>query len=74
MKLTVRVKPNSKKQDIRIEEGIYIISLNSPPLDGKANEELIEALADYFNVSKSKIKIISGHKGKIKIVDIKMEG
>ncbi|MBC7320171.1 DUF167 domain-containing protein [bacterium] len=74
MKITVRVKPNSAKQNIRVEDNIYIVSLNSPPLEGKANEELVEVLADYFNTSKSKIKIISGHKSKTKIVDIKMEG
>lgn len=74
MKITVKVKPNSKKQEIKVEDEIYTAYLNSPPIEGKANEELIEALADYFNVSRSKIKIISGHKSKIKIVDIKMEG
>lgn len=34
--------------------------LKAPPLKGKANEELIEALSDLFNVSSSEIEIISG--------------
>ncbi|MCX7796129.1 MAG: DUF167 domain-containing protein [bacterium] len=74
MRITVRVKPNSVKQNIKVGNNEYRVSLNSPPLEGKANEELIEILADYFNTSKSKVKIISGHKSKIKVVEIKMEG
>lgn len=73
MKITVRVKPNSVKQDIKVENNVYIVSLNSPPLEGRANEELIEVLADYFNTSKSKIKVVSGHKSRMKIVEIEME-
>jgi|YelNatPaOPRAMG01_1025707.scaffolds.fasta_scaffold02323_19 uncharacterized protein (TIGR00251 family) len=74
MRITVRVKPNSGKQEVKVENDVYTVTLNSPPLEGKANRELIEVLADYFNVPKSRIDIVSGHKGRVKIVDIKVEG
>jgi len=74
MKITVKVKPNSAKQSIKLEDDVYTVSINSPPVEGKANEELTEVLADYFNIPRSRIRIISGHKSRIKIVDIKMEG
>jgi uncharacterized protein len=44
--------------------------LTAPPVDGKANEMLINMLAEYFNVSKSSIEIVGGKSAKIKIVDI----
>jgi len=74
MRITVRVKPSSKKQGVKVEDDVYTVTLNSPPLEGKANRELIEVLADYFNVPESRIDIVSGHKGRVKIVDIKVEG
>jgi len=73
MRITVKVKPNSERQSIKVENDIYTINLNSPPIEGKANKELIEVLSDYFNVPKSKIEIVSGHKGRVKIIDINLE-
>lgn len=73
MKITVRVKPNSPKQDVKLENNIYTISLISPPIDGKANKELVEVLSEYFNIPKSRVSIVSGHKSKIKIVNIEGE-
>ncbi|MGC8972493.1 MAG: DUF167 domain-containing protein [bacterium] len=74
MRITVKVKPNSERQGVKIENNIYTVNLNSPPIEGKANKELIEVLSDYFDIPKSKIEIVSGHKGRVKIIDIKVEG
>ena len=61
MKKSVKVKPNSKKQTIIEEEdGSLTVHLKSPPVDGKANKELIELLAKKFNVPKSSITIQMG--------------
>ncbi|NJO41063.1 MAG: YggU family protein [Cyanobacteria bacterium CRU_2_1] len=69
--LRVKVKPNSKKQAIQTaEDGSLIISLKSPPVDGKANEELIKLLANKFDVAKSKIQIKSGFSSRQKLVEI----
>jgi uncharacterized protein len=71
MKKQVKVKPNSKQQSIQEEaDGSLIVHLKSPPVDGKANEELIKLLAKKFNVSKSKITIKSGLSSRIKLVEI----
>lgn len=61
MQKRVQVKPNSKQQKI-IEEldGSLIVHLKSPPVDGKANQELIKILAKKFNVPKSYVSIKSG--------------
>ncbi|PSB04512.1 DUF167 domain-containing protein [Merismopedia glauca] len=67
----VKVKPNSKNQSITEEnDGSLIVRLKSPPVDGKANQELIKLLADKFQVSKSQIAIKAGMKGRNKLVEI----
>lgn len=71
MKKQVKVKPNSKRQSIEEQpDGSLKVHLKSPPVDGKANEELIALLAERFNVSKSKISIKSGLSSKTKLVEI----
>lgn len=69
--LSVKVKPNAKQQHIQTaEDGSLVVHLKSPPVDGKANAELIELLAKEFNVSKSRIQIKSGLSSKLKRIEI----
>ncbi|MBD2691602.1 DUF167 domain-containing protein [Anabaena catenula] len=71
MQKTVKVKPNSKQQKIvEQEDGSLIVNLKSPPVDGKANEELIKLLAEKFDVPKSYIRIKSGLSSRQKLVEI----
>ena len=46
------------------------ISLKSKPERGKANRELIQKLADYFEIDKNRIQIISGMISNKKLVNI----
>ncbi|MGB9683002.1 MAG: DUF167 domain-containing protein [bacterium] len=71
MRITVKVKPNSSREGIEIEDGIYIATLKAPPVEGRANEALIELLSEYFKKARSKIDIVSGHKSRIKIIELK---
>ena len=69
--ISVKVKPNSKQQRVTHEEnGSLTVHLKSPPVDGKANAELIQVLAKLFDASKSSIRIKSGASSKSKRVEI----
>ncbi|MGI2904274.1 DUF167 domain-containing protein [Tolypothrix sp. VBCCA 56010] len=71
----VKVKPNSKQQKIEEQpDGSLTVHLKSPPVDGKANEELIKLLSDKFDVPKSYITIKSGLSSRQKLVEIDKEG
>ncbi|MGD0591389.1 MAG: DUF167 domain-containing protein [Bacteroidota bacterium] len=71
MKLTVKVKPNARKNEVkRAEDGTFTIFVTDPPREGKANEKLIELLAEYLEKPKRCISIVAGFKSKIKIVEI----
>ncbi|BAZ42867.1 hypothetical protein NIES4101_88370 [Calothrix sp. NIES-4101] len=71
MQIRVKVKPNSKIPRIIEEDNKNLtIYLKSPPVDGKANQELIQVLAEKFNVPKSSITIKSGLSSRQKLVEI----
>jgi len=71
----VKVKPNSKQQKIEEQpDGSLTVHLKSPPVDGKANEELIKLLSEKFDVPKSYIRIKSGLSSRQKLVEIDTEG
>ncbi|XDD51608.1 DUF167 domain-containing protein [Leptospira sp. WS92.C1] len=71
MKLTIYVKPNSKKVYLRKEEdGSFTIAVREPALEGRANQAVIAALSEELNFPKSRILIVSGEKGKKKIVEV----
>ena len=74
MQKRVKVKPNSKRQSIQEEaDGSLTVHLKSPPIDGKANEELSELLAKKFEISKSRITIKSGFASRQKLIEIDLE-
>lgn len=71
MKVRVRVKTGAKFSIV--EKGIdgsLTVKVHSPPVNGKANEELRSLLADYFKTTKDSVEIISGRNSRFKIVEI----
>lgn len=65
----VKLVPNSSFSKIVDYADDYVrIKISAPPIENRANKELIEFCSDLFDVNKSKIKIISGEKSKIKKV------
>lgn len=71
MQKIVKVKPNSQQQKIEeLADGSLNVHLKSPPVDGKANEELIKLLAKKFDVPKSSITIKSGVTSRNKLITI----
>ncbi|MFO1519360.1 MAG: DUF167 domain-containing protein [bacterium] len=68
----VKVIPRSSRNQV-METGPeeLKVKLTSPPVDGKANEALLEVLAEYFGVKKSAVRLLSGATGRHKIIEIK---
>lgn len=66
----MKVIPRSRKNVVEeITEGEYRVRLTAPPVDEKANQLLITLLAKHFDVAPSLIRIVSGEKGRHKIVE-----
>lgn len=72
MKLVIFAHPGSKRP--RVEKdllGSLHVYVSAPPLEGKANQAVQAALAEYLGVAKSKVVLIKGTKGKQKVFEIK---
>lgn len=57
----VKVKPRAKTSSlVQMPDGTWLAKLKSPPVDGKANEELIALLANHFRCRKAAVDIKFG--------------
>jgi uncharacterized protein len=71
MKYKIIVKPNARKNEVLPSpDGTLVIRVSVPPIEGKANEKMIEVLSEYLKKPKKSISIHSGFKGRIKIVEV----
>ena len=69
MRVEVIVKAGSKHHEgVELVDGIYHVRTKSPAIEGRANSRVVELLAEFFGVSKSRVKIIRGETAKRKLV------
>ena len=69
--LQVKVKPNARTSSLtQAEDGTWLAQLKSPPVDGKANMELIALVSARFGCAKSAVTIRSGASGRMKLVQV----
>lgn len=70
-KIAVKVTPRAHKDEVVGMQGeVLKVKLRAPPVDGAANEALIELLAEHFKVKKSVIRIVSGGTSRLKVIDV----
>lgn len=65
---TIKISPNSKKNEIIKTDTEIKIKITAQPIDGKANKALIEFLSKTFKIPKTSIAIIKGETSKEKTV------
>ena len=71
MLIQVRVKPNARVSKLeQASDGTWLAHLAAPPVDGKANAELIALVAKHFGCRKSSVSIKSGAAARIKRLEI----
>ena len=69
--LQVIVKPNARTSSFAQEaDGTWVARLKSPPVDGKANDELIALVAAHFRCRKTAVTIKSGASGRRKRIKV----
>lgn len=72
MKIFVDVKPGSKREGVlKIDGAHFVVRLRARPIEGKANDALIRALAGHFQISPSRITIVSGMRSKNKVIELR---
>lgn len=72
MRVTVRVKPGASKPRVggTYGEGELIVAVNAPPVDGRANDAVIDAIASAFGIRSREITLLSGHTARTKVLEL----
>ena len=69
--IRVKVKPNARAPSLaQMPDGTWLAKVKSPPVDGKANEELIALVAAHFKVRKSAVAVKAGASARMKLIEI----
>ncbi len=69
--LQIKVKPRAKTSGLsKAADGTWIAKLKAPPVDGKANEELVRLVAEAFGCNRAAVTIKAGATGRTKLVKV----
>jgi uncharacterized protein (TIGR00251 family) len=72
VKILVQVHPGAKKnQVLRFDNGVWHLKIAAPPVEGKANKELVNFLNEVLGIAKSRISIEKGTISHKKLVVVK---
>ncbi len=71
MKIYVKVKPKAKTERFaQTDETHFSVSVKEPPVEGRANEAVIRALAVHLGISRSRIALVSGATVREKVFEV----
>jgi uncharacterized protein (TIGR00251 family) len=69
--LTVRLQPRARRDEVVGErDGVVVIRVSAPPVDGKANAALCRLIAKKAGVAPSRVEIVRGHAAREKVVRV----
>ncbi len=69
---SVRVQPRASKDEIAGEMGGALrVRLRAPAVEGRANEALVEFLAQLLKTPRSAVRILSGDRSRTKRMEIR---
>ena len=70
MYLKVKVHPNSKRDEVlKKSEDSLEIFVRAKPIDGKANDAVLELISNYLNIPRSKVRLIRGANSRNKLLE-----
>lgn len=69
--IQVRVQPRAKANSIEgYRGGVLRVRVTSPPVEGAANAAAIALLAEALDVPKSRLAVVRGQTGRVKLISI----
>lgn len=71
MRIEVQAKPRAREERVeKIDDMHFVVAVKEPPIQGQANAAIIRALAAHFSIAPSRVRIISDHISRQKLVEI----
>jgi uncharacterized protein (TIGR00251 family) len=72
--ITVHVHPRASRARTAWKGDVLEVWVNAPPVEGAANQAVIEAVAEEFDVRVSAVSLRSGARSRTKVVEVKKGG
>jgi hypothetical protein len=70
-RLAIRLSPRASREEIAGErDGVLLVRVTAPPVDGAANEALVRLLSKRLRVAKGAVRIVSGDTSRTKTVEV----
>ena len=67
--LSIRVTPRAKRNTVtKMKDGSVKVYVTAPPEDGRANEAVVETIAEWLGVKRRQVTIVSGATSRNKLV------
>ncbi len=77
MKIALKVTPGARKNEILGWEEDYPqigrvlrVKIAAPPVEGKANKEIVTFMAKSLGIPKSAVELLHGSTGRIKLIQV----
>jgi uncharacterized protein YggU (UPF0235/DUF167 family) len=71
MKIVVTVRPRSKTERVvRTDDTHFSVWVKEPPVDDRANEAAVAALAKHLSIPRRQVRLIYGNASRLKIFEI----
>jgi uncharacterized protein (TIGR00251 family) len=69
--ISVRVQARARKDElVTVRDGVLVVRIATPPLDGRANEALCRLLAERLGVRASSVTVFRGYRSRDKLVRV----
>ena len=71
VRFSVRLQPRASKNEIVGLQSVSLkVRVTAPPVEGMANDALIELLSKALETSRRNVCIVSGHSSRTKLIEI----
>ena len=71
MRVAVHVHPGSRRPQVGGSHGdALVVRVSAPAVDGRANQAVLDALAEAFAVAPRQVRLIRGERSRDKLVEI----
>lgn len=72
VRFSVRLQPRASKNEIAGLQGVSLkVRVTAPPVDGLANEALIDSLSAALTIPRRNVCIVSGLSSRTKVVEVR---
>lgn len=69
-RLALRVTPGARVECVELGDGVLLVKVRAKPEGGKANDAVLDLVADALGVATSRLRLLRGATGRDKLVQL----